>query len=237
MIPSFEKATLTEKQQYYYNGYYCIYCRKETELVSSLQVYQEDYGLLFLCRDCKAHVGTHNGGDQSYGTVAKKELRVLRHSCHGIFDPLWQLKVNAGSKKNKAQADARKWLADQLGIAIVETHIGMFSIEQCKKTIALCEEVWKNIKEKQELKNANEQFNSDMVNRFCEAKEISFQEFKAAGMHKFEIVHPVSKNKFNYYPRTDEYHWDNKKKKVLEEDIERFLSNNFQPQSNSIIAK
>jgi len=230
MEPKFLKGTtLHERQMRYYNGTQCPYCNKPTDFVDSIEVYQQSYGMIYLCRPCQAWVNVHHqNSDQSFGFVARKDLRDLRHRCHQLFDPLWQLKVTAGAKKQKAQADARKWLADKLGINVVECHIGMFDNDKCHRTIRLCEEVYRDLKEKQAEKNAFEELNSHFVKWHCEENKIIFQEFKAGGTHKFEIVHPVSKKVFHFYPRTHEYHWEGKKKQELELSIESFLYKNFQ---------
>lgn len=131
-------TTLHERQIKYYNGSHCPYCSNLCDYVDSIEVYQQSYGMIFICRICVAWVNCHNNSDQSFGFVAKKELRNIRHQAHKLFDPLWQRKINLGFKRKFAQSAARKWLAKELQIEIVECHIGMFTSEQCKKVIELC---------------------------------------------------------------------------------------------------
>ncbi len=138
LAPPFNTCSLHQKQQYYFNGYYCFYCRKACEYIDSIEVYQQPWGMIFICRPCKAWVNCHNNTDQAFGFVAKKDLRDIRHNAHQIFDPLWQKKIEFGYARKFAQAAGRKWLSKELGISIVECHIGMFTSEQCQKVIELC---------------------------------------------------------------------------------------------------
>jgi hypothetical protein len=53
-------------------------------------------------------------------------------AAHAAFDPHWK----KGNVKRK-QAYAR--LADALGIAVKDCHIGMFDIQQCARVVSVCE--------------------------------------------------------------------------------------------------
>lgn len=139
MEPIFLKGTtLHERQIKFYNGTHCAYCGHLTDYVDSIEVYQQSYGMIYICRNCTAWVNCHTGSDQSFGFVAKRDLRDIRHEAHKVFDPLWQKKIELGFKKKFAQSVARKWLAKELEIDVVECHIGMFTSEQCRKVIELC---------------------------------------------------------------------------------------------------
>lgn len=142
VIPNFNIATLEEKQMYYYNGSRCIYCKGETQLLDSTEVYSfphESYGLMHVCRPCKAHVGCHDGTDQSLGTVAKESLRNLRRETHNYyFNPLWEKKMALGFSKTQARRAAYTWVAKVLNIDRVEAHVGYFLEEQCLALIAEC---------------------------------------------------------------------------------------------------
>lgn len=61
-------------------------------------------------------------------TPANNETRKTRRMAHAVFDNLWR------TKKYKRQK-LYKELARHLGLAIKETHIGQFNINQCQKTI------------------------------------------------------------------------------------------------------
>lgn len=231
MIKYLQNTTLAERQMFYYNATKCPYCNGFTDFVDSIEIYQQSYGMVYLCRPCKAWVNVHNqNSDQPFGFVAKRDLRELRHKFHLIFDPLWQLKMTNGAKKNKAQADARRWLAGLLKIDIIECHGGMFDNDRCLQAIKICEDLNQQLAAKQVEKRAFEELNTTMVNNALSGTDIHHQEFVVAGIHKFEIAHPVSRKTFHYYPRTNEYHWEGGKKKPLLEEIEQFLMKNFIPE-------
>ena len=46
-------------------GKICPYCGKPTEFVDSSVIYGRSYGMIYLCRDCRAYVGVHKGTDLS----------------------------------------------------------------------------------------------------------------------------------------------------------------------------
>lgn len=110
----------------------CPYCNQESQFVDSSVIYGKSYGMIYLCSDCDAYVGCHNGTNKAKGTLANKELRELRKKAHECFDPLWK-------NKTYSRSSAYKWLSEKLGIPVGKTHIAMFNKEQCKKVIALFE--------------------------------------------------------------------------------------------------
>jgi hypothetical protein len=112
----------------------CPYCGKEPEFVDSEIVYGKSYGMIYLCRTCKAYVGVHKGTDKPLGRLANTELREYKKKAHTAFDPLWK------SRRMKRK-QAYKWLSEQLSLPESETHIGMFDIDMCKKVIEVCSEV------------------------------------------------------------------------------------------------
>ena len=126
------------------NNLYCQYCKRQTELVDSKVVYRKSYGLIYLCKPCRAWVGVHEGTTRPKGEVANARLRQLRIEAHKYFDFLWKEKLrrkritNPNYKKRRARASAYKWLAEELGIEGKDCHIGMFNMQQCEKTIPIC---------------------------------------------------------------------------------------------------
>lgn len=123
----------------------CDYCRAPTEFVSDAAVYAHSYGkMIYLCRPCGAYVGVHDGTNQPLGRLADKELRAWKIKAHAAFDPLWEAKLKSkrSSKKKYRKGHARnagyKWLAEQMGLTREECHIGMFSVEQCQRVVAIC---------------------------------------------------------------------------------------------------
>lgn len=109
----------------------CNYCGKPAEYVDSTVVYGSSYGMIYYCKPCNAWVGVHKGSSSPLGTLANAELRACRRKAHGMFDRIWRRRWMSRSK-------AYAWLAVQMGLTLEETHIGMFSVEQCRKVIDLC---------------------------------------------------------------------------------------------------
>lgn len=130
--------TLAEKQMFYFNGFKCPYCDKETDLVSSDIIHQEDHGMIYYCKDCDASVGTING-DKSLGCLAKKSLREARRYCHKLLDELTEKKLSFGKiKRRTVKVRMYKWIADLLNITKIECHVAYFNESQCRKVIDEC---------------------------------------------------------------------------------------------------
>lgn len=110
---------------------FCNYCGKPAEYVDSTVVYGSSYGMIYYCKPCNAWVGVHKGSGTPLGTLANAELRAYRRKAHGLFDRIWR-------RRWMSRGKAYAWLSEQMGLAKEETHIGMFSIEQCKIVIDLC---------------------------------------------------------------------------------------------------
>ena len=122
----------------------CQYCKRQTELLDSKIIYGKSYGLIYLCKPCKAWVGVHQGTDKPKGDVANVELRQLRIEAHKYFDFLWKEKLrreritNPKYKKYKARGKAYKWLAKQCKDS------GKRGIDKCDIRGGLSE-LWKKI--------------------------------------------------------------------------------------------
>jgi hypothetical protein len=120
----------------------CPYCGAEAVLVDSEEVYGRSYGLIYLCRPCRAWVGVHKGTEMPLGRLANKELREWKIAAHAAFDPLWQAKMRRDNcSKGQARKAAYTWLAEKLGIPLRKCHIGMFDIDLCKRTVEVCEKI------------------------------------------------------------------------------------------------
>lgn len=124
----------------YNNGELCPYCDGMTVYVDSEEVYGKSYGMIYLCRPCRAWVGVHKGTDKALGRLADSELRKWKKMAHFHFDQIWKQLRNDGI----SQDAARKWAYNKLGALMSldpdHTHIGMFDIDQCKQVVALCED-------------------------------------------------------------------------------------------------
>ena len=141
-----------ELKQLIYKGIVCQYCEQATELIDSSEIFGgQSFGKIYICRSCNAYVGCHRGTDRSYGSVAKPNLRLLRHQAHHWFDAIWKNKIK------KSRYNAYSWLALRLDLNKDFTHIGFFNEESCKKVINLCSEyikkrrpdLWEDLKLKQ----------------------------------------------------------------------------------------
>lgn len=116
----------------------CLYCDKKSELVGGDIIYPHRPDLahkkFYFCKPCDAYVGCHGGGTKPLGRLANRELRKLKSQAHSFFDPIWK-------QRKMTRADAYKWLSEKLDIPIEQTHIGMFDVDLCKKTIENCKEL------------------------------------------------------------------------------------------------
>ena len=128
------------------SGHVCPYCDGNTEYVDSATVYDKTYGMIYLCRPCKAWVGVHEGTDQALGRLANAELRQLKMLAHRWFDPIaveglindfYPVYITGMSTRAKAY----HWLAAEMGIKPEYCHIGMFDEDECKQVIAICQPI------------------------------------------------------------------------------------------------
>jgi len=112
----------------------CSYCGEEAELVDSREVYSRSYGLIWLCRPCKAWVGVHLNSKENapLGRLADSTLRFWKKEAHAAFDPFWK-----GEVPNRRSKEYH-WLSSMIGIKLRHCHIGMFNVEQCKKVVEIC---------------------------------------------------------------------------------------------------
>ena len=108
----------------------CHYCGQYAEFVDSSEVYKKSYGMMYLCRDCKAYVGVYKGTNKPLGILANYELRTWKKRAHAAFDPLWKL-------YGLSRSDAYKMLSKRMNIAPKFTHIGMFDVDDCKRVIEI----------------------------------------------------------------------------------------------------
>lgn len=118
-------------------GKECQYCGKETEFVNSKVIYGKSYGMIYLCISCNAYVGTYSNTDRALGCVANEDLRKIRNKTHVTFDSLWNGKNELTYFKERQ--DAYNWLADKMGRDVRLTHVGMFTVEDCKQVLDICE--------------------------------------------------------------------------------------------------
>lgn len=120
--------TLTDTQTAIIRGLVCPYCKGNTEFVDSAEVYGRSFGMIYLCRACRAYCGVHKGTDKALGRVADAELRKLKKEAHLYFDMIWK----DGHMK---RAETYAALGEYLGIQKEYCHIGMFSPKTCRAVV------------------------------------------------------------------------------------------------------
>lgn len=77
---------------------------------------------------CNAYVRCHPGTTTPLGSVANKELRLLRMQCHKKFDELWK-------GQNCTRRKAYQLLSEMMKIE--EPHIGEFNKLQCIRLLSI----------------------------------------------------------------------------------------------------
>jgi len=124
---------ITDRHRKILKGLICPYCGCDSEYVDSSCIYGKSYGMIYLCAKCDAYCGVHVGTDKALGRLANKELRYWKKQAHLYFDVLWK---SGKMRRSKAYW----WLSNELGIRKKYTHIGMFSVETCKRVVELSKE-------------------------------------------------------------------------------------------------
>jgi hypothetical protein len=118
----------------------CPYCKAKAILRPASMVYgptlKEKGRHLYLCSNwpaCDAYVSAHKSSLLPMGTLANGDLRhkrILAHRALYTFQRYSHMETWA----------VYLWLQMQLGLGRERTHIGQFSLEQCEKVIALCQQ-------------------------------------------------------------------------------------------------
>lgn len=110
----------------------CPYCGGNVVLTSNKELYGKEYGngKCYLCRKCKASVGTHPGGKKPLGILATREMKVLKKACHELFDTAWKTR-----KISRSYAYQR--MAELLDIPGSKCHFGYFETETLLKALAI----------------------------------------------------------------------------------------------------
>ena len=233
-------------------GKICPYCEKETEYVQSTEVYDRDYGMIYLCRPCGAWVGVHKGTDAAKGRLANAELRDWKIKAHASFDKLWKRYLQLGTPKHKARNSAYQWLADRMGIEAKDAHIGMFDIEECKNTISLCNNFQSSSQEStkfepvvkirlqktEDLKetdwyrpmpNQRQERAKELMVKWCVDKKVS-----AVELQPYQIRFSTAEKKIDIFPQSRRYHDIVSNKRGSYHDLIHFLDAQFVLGKNDI---
>lgn len=116
------------------------FCGSTTSLKSNALIYNgREYGngKIWLCDRfpiCRGSVGTHPDG-KPLGTIPDAETKKLRIAVHAMVDCHW--KRPDGSKDRKTRGYVYGWLRRITGKSHDDCHIGMFTKEDCLKTMEL----------------------------------------------------------------------------------------------------
>ena len=114
----------------------CQYCKSAASKVTGNEIYPHRPDLkckvFYLCKPCDAYVGCHPGSSVPLGILANAELRQAKRDAHLEFDRLW--KEGQITRSKAYIVLARLMLSNPKN-----THIGMMTVEQCKRVIALCQ--------------------------------------------------------------------------------------------------
>jgi hypothetical protein len=121
----------------------CRYCLLPAQLLKhgdeGYPYPRKDYGPVWACTPCGAHVGCHPGTENALGGLANAELRAAKMAAHAAFDPLWRAKMARDDcSKSHARKSGYRWLAQQLGIPYKKTHIGEFDLDECQRVVEVC---------------------------------------------------------------------------------------------------
>ena len=111
----------------------CEYCGGKVIFTDSAVLYGRSLGMIYMCTNCNASVGVHQGTNNPLGTLANTVLKLKRKEAHRLFDSIWKTQ---GSTRSEAYA----WLAEQMNLPKHRTHIAYFNIAQCDEAIRICRE-------------------------------------------------------------------------------------------------
>jgi hypothetical protein len=112
----------------------CPFCGSPTDIRCDSVVYGVRWGDVLICTrfpECDSYVGVHAGTDRPKGTLADRPTREARKEAHKSFDRVWR----SGEMSRTA---AYRWLARQLGMDKDECHIGMMTVDDCRRVIEAC---------------------------------------------------------------------------------------------------
>lgn len=120
----------------------CQECSQAASLVGGDKIYphrRDLYGKRFWRCECGAYVGCHPGTEVALGTPCGPLTKAARIDAHAALDPLWRRKMaRDGVPKHEARGAAYLWLAEQLGIAPEECHVGMMDADMARRVVEVC---------------------------------------------------------------------------------------------------
>ena len=109
----------------------CEYCGGKVIFTDSAVLYGRSLGMIYMCTNCNASVGVHQGTNNPLGTLANTVLKLKRKEAHRLFDIIWKT-------QGPTRSEAYAWLAEQMNLPKHRTHIAYFNIAQCDEAIRIC---------------------------------------------------------------------------------------------------
>jgi zinc-finger-containing domain len=122
------------------SGEICPYCKRDTEYVDSSVIYGKSYGMIYICKPCKAYCGVYKETNKSLGRLANFDLRNHKKEAHRYFDSIWKSDI-------MSRTELYQKLSKYLDIPEEYCHIGMFDIDTCKEVVVFSKEILKDIEE------------------------------------------------------------------------------------------
>lgn len=125
----------------------CPYCGSTVIYRSADGIYQDNSrgAMLYVCShypNCDTYVRTHAGTRIPVGSMANRELRLLRKTAHHYFDRLYESGI-------MSKEDAYYLLAGMIDAPLSQAHIGYLSDYYCKQVIEQCKEYLERYQKKQ----------------------------------------------------------------------------------------
>lgn len=169
------EINITEEQKEILKGRICPYCHIPTEYKNSIEVYGVDYGMIYICPNCRAYVGVHKGTDKAKGRLANAELRRCKIEAHLYFDQIYKRGI-------MKRTEAYKWLSEQLGLPPEFTHIGMFNPETCAKVVQVSKKLLQSmrfaLRNQEKIKEHFEPNGDEMLNQIKDSLKRFFENAK-----------------------------------------------------------
>lgn len=122
----------------------CLHCGSECELVEGRQLPNNNFNshrkrlLFWRCPVCPdSFTSCHKDTKKPVGYAADKETRAARWKLHNeLLDPIWfKAGVRSGQRYRPKglRTMVYAYLSFRMGIPKDRTHVGMFTIEQCRE--------------------------------------------------------------------------------------------------------
>lgn len=134
----------SKKKRTDFSNMRCPYCGSTVVYKSGKEMFKScpegvNYYVCTNYPECDTFIKTMPNSNKPIGTLANKELRMLRRDAHSYFN---QLYLSGAMSKEEAYL----WLANTLGCPKREAHIGQLREYSCKLIIKESQEHFKHCK-------------------------------------------------------------------------------------------